>query len=301
MAISLKPPNQLIDMIQNVCQRFGFVIRRSSGYFEAIRDIGRDYIDPPGALPHFQLQKQPNLPWSGSVTKFIVDNGSTVLEEDVYYSHLTLLKLCKHYSFHSILDIGSHERRITRILQHIGKEVTTIEIAPGYKADYKCDYLDKKFDRQFDAIWCSQIYEHQRNPGLFLDKIFDDLNEGGVLALTVPFQIDHHVLFGHLNLTSPLMLIYHLICAGFDCADIALKCFNGSIGIILKKKTNGIKRHLPFGSLPLQRTTQEETHQRLGEEFFDRMIDSFPPELREEVKTNYLHKKIEAINWGPVI
>ncbi|MBS3905163.1 MAG: methyltransferase domain-containing protein [Simkania sp.] len=297
----MKIKRKIIDQAQGVCMRFGFVIRQSNGYYEATRDIGREYCDKDNAIPQFTLKKEPHLPWSGSPTKFIVDNGKSILEEVVYYSHLTLLKLCKHYEFHSILDIGSHERKITKIFEHIGKAVTTVEIAPGYEADYKDDYLKVNFNEKFDAIWCSQIYEHQRNPGLFLSKIFEDLKEGGVLALTVPFQIDHHVMFGHINLTSPLMLIYHLICAGFDCKDISLKCFNGSIGVILKKKYNGINRDAAFGSLPLQTTTTKEAAALLGEEFFLHMIDSFPEELRDEVKTNYLEKKISSINWGDPI
>ena len=288
---------KVISSVQGVCQRFGFVIRKANGYFEATRDIGRDYADPPHVIPRFILNKQPNLPWSGSVTTFTVDNGTSILKETIYYSHLVLLKLCRDFSFHSVLDIGSHEGRCARVFKHIGKDVTTVEIAPGYPADYKGDYLDQNFDKKFDAIWCSQIYEHQRNPGKFLDKIFDDLKDGGILALTVPFQIDHHVMFGHLNLTSPLMLIYHLICAGFDCKDIHMKCFSGSIGVILKKRYNGIHRYLAYGSLPLQQSTSEKTAQLLGKEFFPNMIDSFPPELRNEVRTNYLEKKIESINW----
>jgi SAM-dependent methyltransferase len=292
---------KLIEQVQHICMRFGFVIRKSNGYFEATRDIGRGYRDKDHILPHFVLKKEPPLPWSGNVTKFIVNNGKSVLEELIYYSHLTLLKMCKHYEFQSVLDIGSHERRVTKVFEHIGKAVTTVEIAPGYQADYKGDYLSVNFNQQFDAIWCSQIYEHQRNPGLFLDKIFDDLKEGGILALTVPFQIDHHVLFGHINITSPLMMIYHLICAGFDCSGISLKCFNGSIGVVLKKKYNGIARRSAFGSLPLQKTTKQETAILLGDEFFLNMVDSFPKELMGDAKTNYLEQKIDSINWGDPI
>ncbi len=220
------------------------------------------------------------------------------MEESIYYSHLNLLKLCKHYTINSVLDIGRHERIVTRIFEFLGKEVTTIEIAPGYEADYKEDYMNQQFDEKFDAIWCSQIYEHQRNPGLFLGKMFNDLSDNGILALTVPFQIDHHVMFGHINLTSPLMLIYHLICAGFDCKDICLRCFNGSIGVILRKKYNGIDGERPFGSLPVLPTTAKETLQVAGSEYFDKMMDSFPPILKEEVLTNYLEMQMDSLNWG---
>lgn len=293
----MTPKKRAINAIQNVSKHFGVVVRRASGYFEAGRDIGRNYQDPEGTIPRFILKPMPKVPWAGHVTRFIVDNGSSRLEEDVYYSHLTLLKLCKEFDFDTVLDIGSHERRISRIFEHLGKKLTTCEIAPGYEADYKKDYLDVTFDQPFDAIWCSQIYEHQRNPGLFLDKLFDDLKEGGILALTVPFQVDHHVLFGHLNITPPLMLIYHLICAGFDCSNICLKLYSGNIGVILKKKYNGIARRQPMGLIPVLPSITKEAREKLGNEFFAGMIEAFPPKLRDEVRINYLSAKIESINW----
>ncbi|MGD2169623.1 MAG: methyltransferase domain-containing protein [Chlamydiota bacterium] len=284
------------DQIHKFLHKCGYDVRK---YYDAFQDTGREYEDPKGVLPHFTLKKVPPTPWSGNNTQFIVNNGTSIHEEVIYYSHLTLLKMCKHYDFHSVVDIGSHEGRCTRVFRHLGKEVTTVEIAPGdkYEADYREDYLKCNFDRQFDAIWCSQIYEHQRNPGIFLDKVFDDLKEGGILALTVPLQLDHYVLFGHLNITSPLMLIYHLVCAGFDCREIALRCYNGSIGVILKKKYNGITRHLPNGVLPLLPTTPKQVVELLGDEIFPGMIESFPQELVGEVHTNLLKSRIVSLNW----
>ncbi len=287
---------QVKSAIQAGLKKMGYQLRKQ---YEASEDIGRDYADSPNdPYPRFTLQKAPPTPWSGNDVRFIVDNGKSVLEEVIYYSHLSLLKMCKHFSFNTVLDIGSHERRVTRIFEHIGKKVTTIEVAPGYEADIKADYLSHPFRTQFDAIWCSQTYEHQRNPGLFLDKLFDDLKEGGILALTVPFQLDHYVLFGHLNITSPLMLIYHLVCAGFDCSDICLKCYNGSIGLILKKKYNGIKRGLSFGSLPLLQSTTSAAKELLGDELFLHMKESFPPSLAHEIDKNILTAHIKSINWS---
>ncbi|PIS02127.1 MAG: hypothetical protein COT85_07035 [Chlamydiae bacterium CG10_big_fil_rev_8_21_14_0_10_42_34] len=290
---------QLKSALQTGFKKLGYQIRK---HYEACDDIGREYEDlPDSPFPRFTLKKAPPTPWSGNDVKFIVDNGKTKLEEVVYYSHLSLLKMCKDFSFKTVLDIGSHERRVTRIFEHIGKKVTTIEVAPGYEADIKADYLYHQFTTQFDAIWCSQTYEHQRNPGLFLDKLFDDLSDGGVLALTVPFQLDHYVLFGHLNITSPLMLIYHLVCAGFDCSDICMKCYNGSIAVILKKKYNGIKRGLSFGSLPLLNSTKSAAKELLGDELFAQMKQSFPPCLADEVERNILTSHIKSINWSDPI
>ncbi len=266
-------------------------------HYNANVDVGRDYQDNENVVPNFKLKKSPPLPWADAPTEFLVFNGESHLKEIIYYSHLTLLKMCKDYQFNTVLDIGSHERRCTRVFEHIGKKVTTIEIAPSYEADYRGDYLDQKFEAPFDAIWCSQTYEHQRNPGIFLDKIFDDLKEGGVLGLTVPFQTDHsHVAFGHLNLTSPLMLIYHLVCAGFDCKDIALKVYNGFIGVVLIKRYNGIKRGQAFGSLPLKGQSPN-AKEIVGDEIFDKMDEFFP----FPVAYPGVSREVTSINWGDPI
>ncbi len=289
----------LKQCIRKTFEMFGYSLNKSNGSFEANQDIGRDYKDADNVLPNFKLKKASSScccrgGTSAEFTEFSVFNGESLLTEVIYYSHLTLLKMCKHYSFNTVLDIGSHERRCTRIFEHIGKNVTTVEIAPGYEADYHGDYLNQTFEEPFDAIWCSQTYEHQRNPGIFLDKIFEDLKEGGVLGLTVPFQIDKNVCFGHINLTSPLMLIYHLVCAGFDCSGIALKVYNGFIGVILEKKYNGIDRKRPSGSLPLQGQIVDNAKEIIGDEIFDRLHESFPFLVAYPTANN----KITSINWG---
>lgn len=283
-------------LVKGSFEKLGLSICKSNGNFEANSDVGRDYEDPITCCPRFILKKGPLLPWSCTSAEFIVDNGKSTLKEIVYYSHLTLLKMCKHFNFETVLDIGSHEKHCTRIFEHLGKKVTTIEISPGYEADYKCDYLDQKFNSPFDAIWCSQTYEHQRNPGIFLDKIFDNLKDNGVLALTVPFQIDRTVCFGHINSSSPLMLLYQLVCAGFDCKNISLKTYNSFIGILLTKKYNGIKRKLPFGSLPLK-GQKESVKQIVGDEIFDKMDRYFP----FDVTYPNIDKKISSINWNEPI
>lgn len=236
---------------------------------------------------------------------FSVDNGRSVLQQEVLYSSLTLLKMLKHFHYDTVLDIGSHAGNVTRIFQHLGKQVTTIEISPGYQADYKDDYLDVASPKQFDAIWCSQILEHQRNVGLFLNKVFDDLKENGVLAITVPEDIGQdHLAFGHCNMFSALLIIYHLVMAGFDCSQLCLKRYEGNIGVILRKRYNNINRYLPQGTLPATEATsgtvniegkQWSWSELLGEEIFPGMRDAFPPEIALSHVTRW---NGDSINWG---
>lgn len=283
----------LKHVVTKTFKMFDLMLIRNNGTYEAVEDW-RKYEDSKEILPHFSLKPSSPKPGVPEPTNFTINNGKNVLSETVYYSHLTLLKLCKDYKFQSVLDIGSHEQRVSKIFRHLGKHVTCVEVAPGYEADYKADYLDVKFLEKFDAIWCSQTYEHQRNPGLFLDKIFDDLKDGGILALTIPWHITHHICFGHVNNTSPLMLLYHLVCAGFDCSEIALKVYNSNIGIILRKKYNGIKRGLSFGSLPLGKHMDKRILELLGEEVFSKMQSSFPVGIGD----GWVTQKITSINWS---
>jgi hypothetical protein len=93
------------------------------------------------------------------------------------------------------------------------------------------------------------------------------------------------------------MLIYHLVCAGFDCSNIALKVYNGCIGIILTKKYNGINRKRPFGSLPLKGQVMEGVKEIVGDEIFEHLHDAFP----FPVAYPSVNNKVVSINWGSPI
>jgi SAM-dependent methyltransferase len=257
-------------------------------------------------FPRLELRKLP-AEWYAEPLLFRIEDGSQrVLEQDVLYSHLTLVKLLTDHGadFNSVLDIGSHWGNVSNIFKFLGKRTIGCEVAPGCEADYKADYLDIEFPEPFDAIWCSQVLEHQRNVGFFLNKIFDDLKDDGILALTVPIQTDMNLSMGHCNLFTPLILIYHLSLAGFSCRDIKLKLYNRDIGIILRKRYNGIRRDLPFGSLPATDKTDGEvvirgkTHRirdLLGDEVFDGLAASFPAAV--QVDHSMPWPQIDSINW----
>ena len=88
----------------------------------------------------------------------------------------TMDKLCRDYSFQTILDVGSGDGRHSRYFMERGKDVTAVDLGRSinYATGTACegDYLEIDFGQQFDAIWCCHVLEHQRNPGLFLDKLF---------------------------------------------------------------------------------------------------------------------------------
>ena len=126
-----------------------------------------------------------------------------------------ILRLLSNYEFTTVLDIGSGEGEHKRFFQLFGKDVSSVDILKN--ADYVGDFLEIDFDREFDVVWCSHVLEHQRNIGLFLDKLYDLLKETGILAITVPIHPRERLISGHLSSWSVALLCYNLIMAGFNC------------------------------------------------------------------------------------
>ncbi len=126
-----------------------------------------------------------------------------------------ILRLLSNYEFKSVLDIGSGEGEHKKFLQLFGKNVFSVDILKN--ADYVGAFLEIDFDRKFDVVWCSHVLEHQRNTGIFLDKIYDVLKENGILAITVPIHPRERLISGHLSSWSAPLLCYNLIMTGFNC------------------------------------------------------------------------------------
>lgn len=138
-------------------------------------------------------------------------------------------QLINNYEFETVLDIGSGPGFHAKAFRESGKEVITCDLAEGQ------DYMDFEID-PVDCIWCCHVLEHQRNPGIFLDKVFKDLKEGGVLAITVP-PMKHTIVGGHLTLWNAGLVLYHLVLAGFDCKEVRIKEYDYNISVIVEKKS----------------------------------------------------------------
>lgn len=135
--------------------------------------------------------------------------------------------------FRTVLDIGSGRGEHSRRFRAQGRQVTSLDLAPP--ADVIGDYLETEFEAPFDCIWACHVLEHQRNPGAFLDKVFRDLVDGGILALTVPPE-KQEIVGGHVSIWNEGLLIYHLILAGFDCSEAALSRYDYNVSIVLRKR-----------------------------------------------------------------
>lgn len=132
--------------------------------------------------------------------------------------------------FVTVLDVGAGGIH-SDIFRSRGKQVTTNNL---YDADYIGDYMELNLGK-FDCIWASHVLEHQNNPNKFLVKIFNDLNDNGILAITVP-PCKHEIVGGHVNLYNAGLLLYQMIHAGFDCSEAKVKTYGYNISVIVRKK-----------------------------------------------------------------
>lgn len=132
----------------------------------------------------------------------------------------------------SILDIGSSDLQHTKHLRDMGFNVITVD--PHYKSDIQEHW--PCIMGMVENIWCSHVLEHSRNPGLFLDAIYETLIEDGWLAITVPPWKDE-IVGGHVTIWNAGILIYNLILSGFDCSKAKVKTHGNDVSLIMRKKS----------------------------------------------------------------
>ncbi len=227
-----------------------------------------------------------------------IRDGDKFTSETVWYSSFGLQTLLQCYQFNTVLDIGSHRGTIPKILQAFGKKVTTIEVLEGFPTpDYKSNYLDTVFSEKFDCIWCSHILEHQLNVGQFLDKCYNDLRVGGILAVTVPCEYNNPKLsMGHSVYFSPWSLTYNVAAAGFDTRKAAIAVYLDNITMIVYKPNHKIEKKLGFAPYPPINLSEEDlaihaSDHSMSVEQFKKMQDSaathnlmdFLPQLDQEI------------------
>lgn len=154
------------------------------------------------------------------------------------------IKLIEGYQFSTLLDVGPGPGVHASVFESFGKKVTTIDYSPvsatlidnvdRFRPDIIGDYMLTALPSRYDVIWCCHVLEHQRNPGLFLEKLFADIKEGGILAITVP-PAKHQIVGGHVTLWNAGLLLYNLVLSGFDCRNAIVRKYGYNISVIVKK------------------------------------------------------------------
>ncbi len=179
----------------------------------------------------FRNLRKPSSPGTGS------PGGS-------FLGDLALEKLLRDYSFDSVLDIGLGAGEQAMIFQDAGKSVTGISLDPtdvpdGFRGDLLIgDYASLDLPARFDCIWACHVLEHQLRPNDFLTKLRHDLNPGGIIAVTVPPHKDA-IVGGHVTMWNAGLLLYHLVLAGFDCSEAAVRTYGYNVSVITRVN-NGV-------------------------------------------------------------
>ena len=141
-----------------------------------------------------------------------------------------------------VFDIGGALGRHCQIMRAFGLSVDIIDKYEK-EAELVGDFNEYDFKTKYDMIYCSHVIEHQRNQGLFLDKIFDLLNDEGDLVISGPKHPAERFVEGHISTTILPVFLQLLIYAGFDCKEGKMMSFGGiENSFIVKKSKNFTKK-----------------------------------------------------------
>lgn len=130
-----------------------------------------------------------------------------------------------------VLDVGSGGGEHATRFAAAGAEVTCIDFGTSIyaakaqaDAPYRVVYTDFNTwspDSPYDLVWASHVLEHQRNVGLFLERLVAACRAGGHIAITLPSP--HRRLWGgHLTLWTPGLLAYNLVLCGLDLSGATI-------------------------------------------------------------------------------
>lgn len=143
---------------------------------------------------------------------------------------LDALHKCLALDVESVLDVGSGAGDHAKLFRAAGKRVTTLDHSSHLgNPDILGDFLETTVGK-FDLVWASHVLEHQRNPGLFLEKARDCCM--GYLAITVP-PAKHNIVGGHVTLWNAGLLVYNMVLAGIDCSKADVWSYGYNISAIV--------------------------------------------------------------------
>ena len=113
------------------------------------------------------------------------------------------------------LDIGSGAGEQAAVLRKVGINVDTMDKYEN-TSEIQDDFMEHSFTKRYNVILCSHVIEHQRNVGLFLDKLYDVLTDNGLLLLSAPKHPADRLIEGHLSSFRTACFIQNILYSGFD-------------------------------------------------------------------------------------
>lgn len=137
----------------------------------------------------------------------------------------------------TVLDIGSGEGEQARVFAECGLRVTTIDAQ--WPATYNGFFPQAgppvgATGRRFHIVWASHVLEHAPDVGHFLRAATWRLDDGAILAIVVPTNLNPSLLGGHLNLFTPASLLYNMVVAGIDCSRAAVRTDGWESAVVVR-------------------------------------------------------------------
>lgn len=166
------------------------------------------------------------------------------MRREMFFSGEALDLVIRKYSPHRVLDVGCGNCQHTEEFLFAGSYVWGNDIKTPRETSENFtpvigDFNTYEFGQQkFDCVWASHVLEHQLNVNAFLKKCFNLLDEGGILAITVP-PAKPNIVGGHVTVWNAGLLLYNLVLAGFDCSEAHVKKYGYNISVVVKKKERG--------------------------------------------------------------
>lgn len=166
------------------------------------------------------------------------------------------INLLRHAIAHRaprVLDVGVGPGTHARAFLGAGSHVTGVDIQPSpFEWDDMCEakmlpnythvhqaveLLEHEEGAEpFDLIWSCHVLEHIPNVQNHLVQLHDYLKDDGWLYIAVPTNSQDRLHVGHLTIWTPALLIYNLICAGWDCSDAKWYTSYATIGLCMQHK-----------------------------------------------------------------
>lgn len=154
----------------------------------------------------------------------------------------------------TVLDVGSGGGIHAQRFADHGCEVLCIDYGTSVYAEQaagdglkvvNADFNAYDPPNRFDLVWASHVLEHQRNVGMFLERLIACCDEDGTICITVPDP--HRFLWGgHVTLWTPGLLAYNVALCGIDLSTASFVRGSGEFSFFFKPKRVPLPADLTF-------------------------------------------------------
>ena len=154
----------------------------------------------------------------------------------------------------TVIDVGSGGGFHAKSFIQNGAVVDCIDFGTSIyaqDANYKNlsvrygDFNTMHIKSKYEIVWASHVLEHQRNIGIFLDKLISCCEDNGRVIITVPAP-HRRLLGGHLSLWSPGLLVYNVVMAGVDLNNAIVIAGRDEYSLIFSPKRVNLPDHITY-------------------------------------------------------